>query len=69
MELSLLATACQFVKDYWPHISLGSIVIPAITTIIFTYLRRPKSSASEIGQYFTDRKIIVATSYEASIQR
>ena len=33
MEISLLATACQFVKDYWPHISLGSIAIPAITRL------------------------------------
>ena len=58
MEISLIATACQFVKDYWPHISLSSIAIPVITTIVFTYLRRPKSSASEIGQYFTDEKLL-----------
>ena len=49
----------QFITG-WPVItSVGVVAVSAASTAIFAYLRRPKSSASEIGPYFTDKKLLL----------
>ena len=56
MDTSFLKDAGQFVADYWPYISI--VVVPAVSTAIHAYLRRPKSSTSNIGLFFTDKKLL-----------
>ena len=55
MESSLLAEAKEILGGYWPYLSAGAA---AAVTAIFTYIRRPKSSATEIGPYFTEAALL-----------
>ena len=58
MDINILSTAWEFVKDYWPHI-IGAAAVPKLVqTVIFAYIRRPKSTAGAIGQYFADTKLL-----------
>ena len=59
MEPGLLATAKEFISGYWPHVSGGAVAAAAtVGTAIFTYIRRPKSSPTEAGPYFTDAALL-----------
>ena len=59
MEPNLLAIAREIAGDYWPHVSgLAIAAIGAAGTAIFSYIRRPKSSAVEIGPYFTESLLL-----------
>ena len=55
MDSSMLTRAGQIVADYWPYISI--VVLPAVSTTIYAYLRRPKSTGN-IGQFFTEKKLL-----------
>ena len=57
MDISILTDVWEFIVDYWPYIS-SVVAVPAVSTAILAYLRRPKSSASKIGPFFTDRKLL-----------
>ena len=57
MDMSILTDVGDFIVDYWPYIS-SVVAVPAVSTAILAYLRRPKSSASKIGPFFTDRKLL-----------
>ena len=56
MDISILTDVWEFIVDYW-YISSG-VAFLAVSTAILAYLRRPKSSASKIGPFFTDRKLL-----------
>ena len=59
MDISVLTAAREFVSDCWPWISSAAVLVAIIAaTAIFAYLRRPKSSASETGRYFTDKGLL-----------
>ena len=59
MEPGLLATAKEFISGYWPHVSGGAVAAAAtVGTAIFAYIRRPKSSPTEAGPYFTDAALL-----------
>ena len=59
MESGLLATASEFISGYWLHLSGGVMAVVATAgTAIFTYIRRPKSSATETGPYFTEAALL-----------
>ncbi|MYA59187.1 MAG: lipase family protein [Chloroflexi bacterium] len=59
MEQELIAVAREFVVGYWPHLSGGAIAtVASVGTAIFAYVRRPKSSATEIGPYFTEATLL-----------
>ena len=59
MEPGLLATAKEFISGYWPHVSGGAVVAAAtVGTAIFAYIRRPKSSPTEAGPYFTEAALL-----------
>ena len=59
MEPGLLATAKEFISGYWPHVSGGAVAAAAtVGTAIFTYIRRPKSSPTEAGPYFTEAALL-----------
>ena len=52
-------TAREIVNDYWPHVSgLAIAVAGAAGTAIFSFLRRPKSSPTETGPYFTEDPLL-----------
>ena len=59
MEPELVSVAMEFISRYWPHVSGGAIAtIATLGTAVFTYIRRPKSSATEIGPYFTEDTLL-----------
>ena len=59
MEPGLLATAREFISGYWPHVSGGAVAAAAtVGTAIFAYIRRPKSSPTEVGPYFTEAALL-----------
>ena len=59
MEPGLLATAKEFISEYWPHVSGGAVATAAtVGTAIFAYIRRPKSSPTEAGPYFTEAALL-----------
>ena len=59
MEPGLLATAREFISGYWPHVSGGAVAVAAtVGTAIFAYIRRPKSSPTDAGPYFTDAALL-----------
>lgn len=58
MESSLLAEAKEILGGYWPYLSAGAGAVVAAATAIFTYVRRPKSSAAETGPYFTEAELL-----------
>ena len=59
MEPGLLATAREFISGYWPHVSGGAVAVAAtVGTAIFAYIRRPKSSPTEAGPYFTEAALL-----------
>ena len=62
MEPGLLATAREFISGYWPHVSGGAVAVAAtVGTAIFAYIRRPGSSPTEAGPYFTDAALLSQT--------
>ena len=59
MEPGLLATAKEFISGYWLHVSGGAVAAAAtVGTAIFAYIRRPKSSPTEAGPYFTEAALL-----------
>ena len=59
MELDLLAAAKELIAGYWPHVSAAAIAgVGTLGTAVFTYIRRPKSSESSIGPYFTEATLL-----------
>ena len=59
MEPGLFATAGEFISGYWPHVSGGAVAVAATaSTAIFAYIRRPKSSSTEAGPYFTEAALL-----------
>ena len=59
MEPGLLTTAREFISGYWPHVSGGAVAAAAaVGTAIFAYIRRPKSSPTEAGPYFTEAALL-----------
>ena len=59
MEPGLLATAREFISGYWPHVSGGAVAAAAtVGTATFAYIRRPKSSPTEVGPYFTEAALL-----------
>lgn len=57
MDINHLTAVWEFLKDYWPYI-MSSAAVPTLGTAIFAYIRRPKSSMSQVGPYFTDKKLL-----------
>lgn len=55
MDMSYIVLAKQFIGDYWPHVT--GVVAPA-ATVIFAYIRRPKSTARGTGPYFTEAELL-----------
>ena len=59
MEPGLLATTKEFISGYWPHVSGGAVAVAAtVGTANFAYIRRPKSSPTEAGPYFTEAALL-----------
>ena len=59
MEPGLLATTKEFISEYWPHVSGGAVAVATtVGTAIFAYIRRPKSSPTEVGPYFTEAALL-----------
>ena len=59
MEQEWIALARDFIGGYWPHVSAGALAAAAtLGTAVFAYVRRPKSSATEIGPYFTEAALL-----------
>lgn len=59
MEASLTNTVREVLNDYWPHVSgLAIAAAGAAGTAIFSFIRRPKSSPTEIGPYFTEAPLL-----------
>ena len=58
MDISILTDVWEFIVGYWPHITSSVVAVPAVSTAILAYLRRPKSSSSKIGPFFIDRKLL-----------
>ena len=59
MEASLTDTVREVLNDYWPHVSgLAIAAAGAAGTAIFSFIRRPKSSPTEIGPYFTEAPLL-----------
>ena len=56
MDMTYIEIAKQFIGDYWPHVT--GVVVPAVATAIFAYIRRPKSTARDTGPYFTEAKLL-----------
>ena len=62
MEPGLLATAGKFISGYWPHVSGGAVAVAATAgTATFAYIRRPGSSPTDAGPYFTDTALLSQT--------
>ena len=59
MDASLIDTARDILNDYWPHASgLAIAAAGAAGTAIFSFIRRPKSSPTETGPYFTEAPLL-----------
>ena len=61
MNTNLLSVAWEFVGNYWPHIAaVGSspVVFALLRGAVLAYVRRPKSTTSEVGPYFTDKQLL-----------
>ena len=59
MDTSLLTVAWEFVGNYWLYIAAGSpVVVALLPRAALAYVRRPKSTTSEIGPYFTDKQLL-----------
>lgn len=59
MDLSYIDPIKTLLIEYWPHLGGYLAVTGAgIGTAIFAYIRRPKSSTSDSGPYFTDAKLL-----------
>ena len=56
MDMSYIEYAKQFIGDYWPHIS--GVVVPAVATVVFAHIRRPKSAARDTGPYFAEAELM-----------
>ena len=60
MEMSVLTVLWEFVGDYWPHLTIASspAIYSLLRAVVMAYSRRPKSTAGDIGPYFTDKKLL-----------
>ena len=59
MEPGLLATAKEIISGYCPHVSGGVVTVAAtMGTAIFACIRRPKSSRTKFGPYFTEAALL-----------
>ena len=59
MDTHLLTVAWEFVSNYWLYIAAGSpVVVALLRRAALAYVRRPKSTTSEIGPYFTDKQLL-----------
>ena len=60
MNTSLLTVAWEFVSNYWPYIAAGgsAATVALLRGAVLAYVRRPKSTTSEIGPYFTDKQLL-----------
>ena len=60
MDTSLLTVAWEFVGNYWPYIAAGgsAAAVTLLRGAVLAYVRRPKSTTSEIGPYFTDKQLL-----------
>ena len=56
MAMSYIEFARQFIGDYWPHVS--TVLVPAVATAVFAYVRRPKSTARDTGPYFSEAELL-----------
>ena len=59
-EISVLERVLQFITDYQVYVgSTVAVLSGAIgSSVIFAFLRRPKSSTKEIGQHLTDKNLL-----------
>ena len=60
MDTSLLTVAWESVGNYWPYIAAGgsAAAFALLRGAALAYVRRPKSTTSEIGPYFTDKQLL-----------
>lgn len=59
MELGLLAETKEFMVGYWPLVSAAAVAgVGTLGTALFTFIRRPKSSITSIGPYFTEAALL-----------
>ena len=58
MDTSLLTVAWEFVGNYWLYIGGSPVVFALLRRAALAYVRRPKSTTSEIGPYFTDKQLL-----------
>jgi len=58
VDIGLLTTAWTLIRDYGPEILGGSGLVFAVRGIALAYVRRPKSTTSEVSKYFTDENLL-----------
>ncbi len=59
MDTGYLDLARQLLADHWPLISgIAGVAGPAVAAFVFTHIRRPKSTAHDVGPYFTEAKLM-----------
>lgn len=59
MEAGILENAIGWLRENWPqYVGLGAPAASAIGTAIFAFLRRPKSTSSTDGAYFTEADLL-----------
>ena len=59
MEIIIPDQIQTFVVEYWPHIGgISAIAVTGISTAIYSFIRRPKSSTAEAGPYFSDTGLL-----------
>ena len=56
MDISYIEFARQFIGEIWPHVS--AVLVPAVATAVFAYVRRPKSTARDTGSYFSEAGLL-----------
>lgn len=55
----LLDLVLAFLGDYWPHVTVAGVGIPAIATAVRTFVRHPKSSAATAGDFLSARGLLL----------
>ena len=59
MEIINFNQIQTLVAEYWPQISgISAVAVAGVSTAIFSYIRRPKSSTTENSSYFTDTGLL-----------
>ena len=55
----LLDLVLAFLGDYWPHLTVAGVGIPAIATAVRTFVRHPKSSPATAGEFLSAHALLL----------